>query len=229
MQEEKKSFLKKKKYEFFLKLGSLNTVFLHFTVSKKDDAFELSKCFDSGYKQYEKDKTTILKANNVRLASSAVKDDLEKLEKYRRMARTIEEKSQNVVELKHYLDNFVYRKSMKFMAQKEDLAEFKYFLEYRSNEDFQKANQSVLQDLGLLNDAMRRKLNSQSINDNIKVIAEVLPNLFKKNGGIIPLIDAYMYVSRLLATNEINPRILLQEGTDLLHRRIHGCLQFSQV
>ena len=114
--EEKKSFLKKKKYEFFLKLGSLNTVFLHFTVSKKDDAFELSKCFDSGYKQYEKDKTTILKANNVRLASSAVKDDLEKLEKYRRMARTIEEKSQNVVELKHYLDNFVYRKSMKFMA-----------------------------------------------------------------------------------------------------------------
>ena len=98
-------------------------------------------------------------------------------------------------------------------------------MEYRSNEDFQKANQSVLQDLGLLNDAMRRKLNSQSINDNIKV----LPNLFKKNGGIIPLIDAYMYVSRLLATNEINPRILLQEGTDLLHRRIHGCLQFSQV
>ena len=76
---------------------------------------------------------------------------------------------------------------------------------------------------------MRRKLNSQSSNDNIKVIAEVLPNLFKKNGGIIPLIDAYMYVSRLLATNEINPRILLQEGTDLLHRRIHGCLQFSQV
>ena len=102
-------------------------------------------------------------------------------------------------------------------------------MEYRSNEDFQKANQSVLQDLGLLNDAMRRKLNSQSINDNIKVIAEVLPNLFKKNGGIIPLIDAYMYASRLLATNEINPRILLQEGTDLLHRRIHGCLQFSQV